>query len=72
MTLSTLIAIPNFWFAMLLTIVFSVTFRLLPAGGFPGWDAGILPAFKSLLLPTIALALPQAAIAPECESKFGR
>jgi peptide/nickel transport system permease protein len=56
------IAIPNFWFAMLLTIVFSVTFRLLPAGGFPGWDAGIIPAFKSLLLPTIALALPQAAI----------
>jgi len=56
------IAIPNFWFAMLLTLVFSVTFRLLPAGGFPGWDAGILPAFKSLLLPTIALALPQAAI----------
>lgn len=56
------IAIPNFWFAMLLTLVFSVTFRLLPAGGFPGWDAGIVPAFKSLVLPTIALALPQAAI----------
>ncbi len=56
------IAIPNFWFAMLLTLLFSVTFRLLPAGGFAGWDAGILPAFKSLLLPTIALALPQAAI----------
>jgi peptide/nickel transport system permease protein len=56
------IAIPNFWFAMLLTLVFSVTFRLLPAGGFAGWDAGILPALKSLVLPTIALALPQAAI----------
>lgn len=56
------IAIPNFWFAMLLTLLFSVTFRLLPAGGFPGWDAGMIPAFKSLLLPTIALALPQAAI----------
>jgi len=56
------IAIPNFWFAMLLTIVFSVTLRWLPAGGFAGWDAGILPALKSLLLPTIALAMPQAAI----------
>ncbi len=56
------IAIPNFWFAMLLTILFSVTLRLLPAGGFAGWDAGIVPVFKSLLLPTIALALPQAAI----------
>ena len=56
------IAIPNFWFAMLLTLVFSVTLRWLPAGGFAGWDAGIIPALKSLLLPTIALALPQAAI----------
>ncbi len=56
------IAIPNFWFAMLLTIVFSITLRILPAGGFAGWDAGILPALKSFLLPTIALALPQAAI----------
>ena len=56
------IAIPNFWFAMLLTLLFSVTLRLLPAGGFAGWDAGIVPALKSLLLPTIALALPQAAI----------
>ncbi len=56
------IAIPNFWFAMLLTLLFSVTLRLLPAGGFAGWDAGIVPVLKSLLLPTIALALPQAAI----------
>ncbi len=56
------IAIPNFWFAMLLTLLFSVTLRWLPAGGFAGWDEGYLPAFKSLLLPTIALALPQAAI----------
>ncbi len=56
------IAIPNFWFAMLLTILFSVTLGLLPAGGFAGWDAGIIPALKSLLLPTRALALPQAAI----------
>jgi len=56
------IAIPNFWFAMLLTILFSITFRLLPAGGFAGWDAGLLAALKSLLLPTVALALPQSAI----------
>ncbi len=56
------IAIPNFWFAMLLTIIFSVVLRWLPAGGFVGWDAGLLPALTSLLLPTIALALPQSAI----------
>ncbi len=56
------IAVPNFWFALLLVIVFSVSLRWLPAGGFAGWDAGMIPALTSLLLPTIALALPQSAI----------
>lgn len=56
------IAIPNFWFAMLMVYVFAVMLRWVPAGGFPGWDAGVLPALQSLILPAIALALPQAAI----------
>jgi peptide/nickel transport system permease protein len=56
------IAIPNFWFAMLLVYVFAVTLRLVPSGGFPGWEAGIGPALLALTLPAIALALPQAAI----------
>lgn len=56
------IAIPNFWFALLLIILFSLILRWVPAGGFAGWDAGVGPAMSSLILPTIALALPQAAI----------
>jgi peptide/nickel transport system permease protein len=56
------VAIPNFWFALLLVYVFAVGLRLVPAGGFPGWGAGALPALKALVLPAIALALPQAAI----------
>lgn len=56
------IAIPSFWFALLLVYVFAVWLRLVPAGGFPGWGAGIWPALKALILPAIALALPQAAI----------
>ncbi|RQP07744.1 MAG: ABC transporter permease [Paracoccus sp. BP8] len=55
------IALPNFWFAMLLVLVFAVNLRLLPAGGFPGWDHPGA-ALKSLILPAFALALPQAAI----------
>ncbi|WBU63208.1 ABC transporter permease [Paracoccus aerodenitrificans] len=55
------ISLPNFWFAMLLVLLFAVRLRWLPAGGFGGWDAPIA-ALKSLLLPAIALALPQAAI----------
>ena len=56
------VAIPNFWFALILIYVFAVWLRLVPAGGFPGWSAGVWPAFKALILPAIALALPQAAI----------
>ncbi|MCD7061072.1 ABC transporter permease [Pelagibacterium xiamenense] len=56
------IAVPNFWFAMLLVLVFSVTLRWFSAGGFPGWDAGAFEGLRALTLPAIALALPQAAI----------
>jgi peptide/nickel transport system permease protein len=56
------VAIPNFWFALLLVYMFAVWLRLLPSGGFPGWSAGVWPGIKSLLMPSIALALPQAAI----------
>lgn len=56
------IAIPNFWFAMLLILLFSITLGWFPAGGFAGWEGGLLPGLRSLLLPAVALALPQAAI----------
>jgi peptide/nickel transport system permease protein len=56
------IAIPNFWFAMLLVLVFAISLRWFSAGGFPGWDAGFFLGLKSLTLPAIALALPQASI----------
>ncbi|WP_371169980.1 ABC transporter permease [Aliiroseovarius sp. 2305UL8-7] len=56
------IAVPNFWFAMLLVMLFAVQLRWFSAGGFPGWDEGVGPALKALTLPAIALALPQASI----------
>ncbi|MGB7261803.1 MAG: ABC transporter permease [Albidovulum sp.] len=56
------IALPNFWFAMLLVLAFALHWRIFPAGGFPGWDGGIGQGLRALTLPAVALALPQAAI----------
>lgn len=60
------IAIPNFWFAILLILLFSVKLQWFSAGGFPGWSedagGGFWPALKALLLPAISLAVVQAAI----------
>ncbi|MEJ8855662.1 ABC transporter permease [Variovorax robiniae] len=56
------IAIPNFWFAILLILVFAKTLQWFSAGGFDGWDDGILPGLKALLLPALSLGVVQAAI----------
>ena len=56
------IAVPNFWFAMLLVLTFSLGLHWFSAGGFPGWNAGLFLGLKALTLPAIALALPQASI----------
>lgn len=56
------VAIPNFWLAIMLLFVFATLLGVFPAGGFPGWGSGVFVALKSLVLPAIALALPQAAI----------
>jgi len=60
------IALPNFWFAILLILVFAVQLQWVGAGGFPGWredeGGGLWPGLKALLLPAIALAAVQASV----------
>ena len=56
------IAVPGFWFGILLILVFSIELGWSRAGGFPGWQAGLWPALGALTLPAVALALPEAAI----------
>jgi len=60
------IAIPNFWFAILLILLFAVNLQWVSAGGFPGWTeddgGGLWEGVKALILPAVALAVVQAAI----------
>ena len=60
------IAIPNFWFAILLIMLFAVHLQWVSAGGFPGWTeddgGGPWEGLKALLLPAVSLAVVQAAI----------
>jgi peptide/nickel transport system permease protein len=62
------IAIPNFWFAILLILLFSVKLQWFAAGGFDGWYfddgvwAGLWEGLQALILPAVALAVVQAAI----------
>jgi peptide/nickel transport system permease protein len=56
------IAIPGFWFGLLLVTLFAIRLRLLPAGGFVPWSEDPLAALRSLLLPALALGVVQAAV----------
>ncbi len=56
------ISIPNFWFALMLILLFAVKLGWFSAGGFPGWEDGVGEGLKALLLPALALATVQAAI----------
>lgn len=56
------LAIPNFWFGILLILLFAVQLGWVGAGGFPGWEEGLLPGLQALILPAFALALSEAAI----------
>jgi oligopeptide transport system permease protein len=49
------ITVPNFVMAPLMTLVIAVYLRWLPAGGYGGGS------LRNLILPTVALALPQVA-----------
>ena len=60
------IAIPSFWFAILLILLFAVRLQWVGAGGFPGWSeddgGGLWDGFVALLLPALSLAVVQASV----------
>jgi len=56
------LAVPAFWFGILLMLIFAVQLHWFPAGGFIPWTRSVSGAFKSLVLPAIALGIIRAAV----------
>ncbi|AEN05720.1 ABC-type transporter, integral membrane subunit [halophilic archaeon DL31] len=56
------ISMPAFFIGILLALVFGVWFNLLPIVGYTPLSEGVIPWFKSILLPGIAVGLPYGAI----------
>jgi peptide/nickel transport system permease protein len=56
------ISVPNFWFGIVLVLLFAVTWQIFPAGGFPGWRQEPLKSLHALILPALSLSLGEIAI----------
>ena len=56
------ISVPNFWFGIVLVLLFAVTWQVFPAGGFPGWSQDLPKSVMSLILPALSLSLSEIAI----------
>lgn len=48
-------AIPAFWFAIIMLLVFGVWLRWLPISGFESWSSLVLPAVSLSLLPLVTI-----------------
>jgi peptide/nickel transport system permease protein len=56
------LSMPDFWLAILLIIVFAANLQWLPAIGYVPLAEGFWPWFSHLILPSIAIGTPFAAI----------
>ncbi|MBN2219159.1 MAG: ABC transporter permease [Kosmotogaceae bacterium] len=54
-------AIPSFWSGIILIYIFGIVLRWVSPGGFVPWSQDAYGAFKSLILPAVAIALPSIA-----------
>lgn len=55
------VAMPQFWLGILFVLLFSVQLGVLPASGFTSFSKDIGQNLKSMLLPTVTLALSLSA-----------
>ncbi|MGN5237207.1 MULTISPECIES: ABC transporter permease subunit [unclassified Rhodococcus (in: high G+C Gram-positive bacteria)] len=70
---SVAIAIPAFWFGLVLVSVFAVSNQIFPAFGYVPLSEGVVPWFQHLVLPGVALALlPAAEVTVQLRSALGQ
>jgi peptide/nickel transport system permease protein len=56
------VSVPSFWLGLIFIIVFGVMLDLLPVGGYAPLSEGFWLWFKSLVLPSVSLALLQIGL----------
>lgn len=56
------VSIPNFWLGLMLALIFSIIWSLLPPAGYKPLSAGLWNSLKYLILPAVALAFGQASL----------
>jgi len=56
------LALPSFWIGILLILLFALSWRWLPSGGYVPWGESPLEALRSLVMPILALGLPVAGV----------
>ena len=56
------LALPSFWIGILLILLFALSLRWLPSGGYVPWGESPLGALRSLAMPVLALGLPVAGV----------
>lgn len=61
-TATVLGAVPNFWLATLLIMLFSLTLRWLPAGGFTPFATDPMMNLKQMAMPALSLGLVSSAL----------
>jgi peptide/nickel transport system permease protein len=54
-------AIPSFWFGIILMFIFGLLLKWVSPGGYTAWDVDPGEWLKSLILPAIAIAIPSIA-----------
>ncbi|MBM3523504.1 MAG: ABC transporter permease [Alphaproteobacteria bacterium] len=56
------VSVPSFWLGLIFIIVFGVMLDLLPTGGYAPLGEGVGPWLRSLILPSVSLALLQIGL----------